>query len=122
MKGILLILWIIFLVVLEKVVRKKLNIPKQTDWNSKYVNNAHKWGIRALIISYIIVTMICATLNPIYISNLPILFLITLYCFQSYMDWKYDKESREYVISLGTVPLLIITGIMLNLFFYNYWI
>ncbi|MGW8448000.1 DUF4181 domain-containing protein, partial [Bacillus wiedmannii] len=48
----LLVLWIILLVILEKVVRKKLNIPKQTDWNSKYVNNAHKWGIRALIISY----------------------------------------------------------------------
>ncbi|HFK1547972.1 MULTISPECIES: DUF4181 domain-containing protein [Bacillus] len=111
-----------FLVVLEKVVRKKLNISKQTDWNSKYVNKAHKWGTRALIISYIIVTMICATLNPIYISNFPILFLITLYCFQSYMEWKYDKESREYVISLGTVPLLIITGIMINLFFYSYWI
>ncbi len=31
------------------------------------------------------------------------------------MEWKYDKESREYVISLGTVPLLIITGIMINL-------
>ncbi|MGF9878999.1 DUF4181 domain-containing protein [Bacillus albus] len=111
-----------FLVVLEKVVRKKLNISKQTDWNSKYVNKAHKWGTRALIISYIIVTMICATLNPIYISNFPILFLITLYCFQSYMEWKYDKESREHVISLGTVPLLIITGIMINLFFYSYWI
>ncbi|MCQ6325091.1 capsular biosynthesis protein CpsH, partial [Bacillus cereus] len=38
-KGILLIVWIISLVVFEKVVRKKLNIPKQTDWNSKYVNN-----------------------------------------------------------------------------------
>ncbi|MRU00435.1 capsular biosynthesis protein CpsH, partial [Bacillus anthracis] len=30
--------------------------------------------------------------------------------------------SREYVFSLGTVPLLIITGIMINLFFYNDWI
>ncbi len=27
------------------------------------------------------------------------------------------KNSREYVISLGVVPLLIITGIMINLFF-----
>ncbi|PIE94797.1 DUF4181 domain-containing protein [Bacillus fungorum] len=107
---------------MEKVVRKKLNIPKQTEWNSKYVNHFHKWGTRALIISYIVITTICAPLNPIYISNLPILFLITLYCFQSYMEWKFDKESREYVISLGTVPLLIITGIILNLFFYNYWI
>ena len=28
-----------------KSSEKKLNIPKQTDWNSKYVNNAHKWGL-----------------------------------------------------------------------------
>ncbi|MEC2627626.1 capsular biosynthesis protein CpsH, partial [Bacillus cereus] len=28
----------------------------------------------------------------------------------------------EYVISLGTVPLLVITGIILNFFFYTYWI
>ncbi|MCU5436944.1 capsular biosynthesis protein CpsH, partial [Bacillus mobilis] len=45
-KVILLVLWIIFVVILEKVVRKKLNIPKQIDWNSKYVNNSHKWGTR----------------------------------------------------------------------------
>ncbi|MCU5463545.1 capsular biosynthesis protein CpsH, partial [Bacillus cereus] len=44
-KVILLVLWIIFVVILEKVVRKKLNIPKQIDLN-KYVNNAHKWGTR----------------------------------------------------------------------------
>ncbi|MFD6842414.1 DUF4181 domain-containing protein, partial [Bacillus cereus] len=43
----------------------------------------------------------------------------TLYCLQSFMEWKFDKESREYVISLGAVPLLVITGIMLNLFFYT---
>lgn len=31
-----------------KSSEKKLNIPKQTDWNSKYVNNAHKWGLGLL--------------------------------------------------------------------------
>ena len=34
------------------------------------------------------------------------------------MEWKFDKESREYVISLGTVPLLVITGIILNFSLY----
>ena len=36
--------------------------------------------------------------------------LITLYSFESYMEWKYDRESKEFLISLGGAISLIITG------------
>ncbi|MEH7152062.1 DUF4181 domain-containing protein, partial [Bacillus thuringiensis] len=53
MKLIVLLLWIIILFFLEKIVRKKLNIPRQTGWNSKYVSQSHKWGQWIIIISYV---------------------------------------------------------------------
>ena len=46
---------------------------------------------------------------------------MTLYIFQGYMQWKYDRKAKEYIISFGIVPLLIITGFMLNVFYNTYW-
>ncbi|WP_144655796.1 DUF4181 domain-containing protein [Bacillus tropicus] len=113
-KVVVLVLWIIFLFVLENIVRKRLNIPKQKGWNNKYVNKLHKWGNRIIIFSYIVVISICSFLsNPLYMGFLPFLFLITLYSFESYMEWKYDRESKEFLISLGGAISLIITGIIL---------
>ncbi|PKR92984.1 CpsH domain protein [Bacillus cereus Rock4-18] len=37
------------------------------------------------------------------------------------MQWKYDRQTKEYIISFGIVPLLIITGIILNVFYNAYW-
>ncbi|HDR7339235.1 TPA: DUF4181 domain-containing protein, partial [Bacillus anthracis] len=51
--------------------------------------------------------------NPLYMGFLPFLFLITLYSFESYMEWKYDRESKEFLISLGGTISLMITGIIL---------
>ncbi|MGE7863546.1 DUF4181 domain-containing protein [Bacillus mobilis] len=113
-KVIVLVLWIIFLFVLENIVRKRLNIPKQKGWNHKYVNKLHKWGNRTIIFSYIVVIIICSSLsNPLYMGFLPFLLLITLYSFESYMEWKYDRESKEFLMSLGGVVSLLITGIIL---------
>ncbi|MDG1639682.1 DUF4181 domain-containing protein, partial [Bacillus paranthracis] len=50
---------------------------------------------------------------PLYMGFLPFLFLITLYSFESYMEWKYDRESKEFLISLGGAISLIITGVIL---------
>ncbi|MBJ7957362.1 DUF4181 domain-containing protein [Bacillus mycoides] len=121
MKLIVLLLWIIILIFLEKIVRKKLNIPRQTGWNSKYVSQSHKWGHWIIIISYVVLMMIVSILNPIYMTYIPIFFFITLYIFQGYMQWKYNRQTKEYIISFGVVPLLIITGIILNVFYNTYW-
>ncbi|WP_460283407.1 DUF4181 domain-containing protein [Bacillus luti] len=113
-KVIVLVLWIIFLFFLENIVRKRLNIPRQKGWNNKYINKLHKWGNRIIIFSYIVVIIICSSLsNPLYMGFLPFLFLITLYSFESYMEWKYDRESREFLMSLGGVVSLLITGVIL---------
>ncbi|PER30136.1 DUF4181 domain-containing protein [Bacillus sp. AFS054943] len=116
-KVIVLVLWILFLGVLENIVRKKMNIPKQKGWNNKYVNKSHKWGNRIIIFSYIVVIIICSSLsNPLYMGFLPFLFLITLYSFDTYMEWKYDRESREFLMSLGGAVSIMITGLILYFF------
>ncbi|WP_255260246.1 DUF4181 domain-containing protein [Bacillus cereus] len=116
-KVTLLILWIISIFVFEKIARKRLNIPKQKGWDNQYVNKTHKWGSRIIIFSYIVVIAISAFLpNRILMGYVPLLFLITLYGFQSYMEWKHDKESREFLISLFAVAALLITGIIIYFF------
>ncbi|MCW9132371.1 DUF4181 domain-containing protein [Bacillus paramycoides] len=115
-KVIILVLWIIFLIALEHILRKKLNIPKQKGWNNQYVNKSHKWGSRIIIFSYIVVLIICYSLsNPLYMGIVPFLFLITLYSFGAFMEWKYDRESREFLMSLGGTISLMITGLILFL-------
>ena len=39
--------------------------------------------------------------------------LITLYSFDTYMEWKYDRESREFLMSLGGAVSIMITGLIL---------
>nr|WP_308021377.1 DUF4181 domain-containing protein [Bacillus cereus] len=105
------------LLVFERIARRQLNIPKQKGWNNQYVNDTHKWGNRIIISSYIVVIAISTFLpNRIFMGYVPLLFFITLYGFQSYMEWKYDKESREFLISLLGVVALIITGFILYFF------
>ncbi|MGG0290609.1 DUF4181 domain-containing protein [Bacillus pacificus] len=118
MKIVLLTLWVLSLFVFERVARKKLNIAKQKGWGNQYVNETHKWGNRIIIFSYIVVIAISAFFpNRMLMGYVPLFFFITLYGFQSYMEWKYDKESREFLISLFSVTALIITGLIIYFFF-----
>lgn len=87
------------LLVFERIARRQLNIPKQKGWNNQYVNDTHKWGNRIIISSYIVVIAIST-----FLPN------------RIYMEWKYDKESREFLISLLGVVALIITGFILYFF------
>ncbi|ASI78181.1 capsular biosynthesis protein [Bacillus cereus] len=81
------------------------------------MNDTHKLGNRIIIFSYIVVIAISTFLpNRIFMGCVPLLFFITLYGFQSYMEWKYDKESREFLISLLGIVALIITGFILHFF------
>ncbi|MGH0858238.1 DUF4181 domain-containing protein [Bacillus pacificus] len=110
-------LWVLCIFVFEKIARKRLNIPKQKGWDNQYVNKTHKWGNRIIIFSYIVVIALSAFFpNRIFMGYVPLLFFITLYGFQSYMEWKYDKESREFLISLFVVTALIITGLIIYFF------
>ncbi|EEL50537.1 CpsH domain protein [Bacillus cereus Rock3-44] len=44
-------------------------------------------------------------------------FLIVLQVFRTFMEWKYDKESKEYVISfLGVICLTISFSVVMYLF------
>lgn len=73
-------------------------------------------GNRIIIFSYIVVIALSAFFQTVYLWGMYSLFFITLYGFQSHMEWKYDKESREFLISLFVVTALIITGLIIYFF------
>ncbi|MGG3523510.1 DUF4181 domain-containing protein [Bacillus pseudomycoides] len=115
---IVLILWIFVLYLLEKLVRKKLNIPKQGGWLYEPVNELHKWGERIIIIIYLVAGFVCIYTSE-YIKGVYILFVFlgTQQLFRAYMEWKYDEKSKKYVISLlGVFCLMITVNVMIYLF------
>lgn len=73
-----------------------------------YVNKFHKKGERLLIILYVIFCFIAV----VYYGNIfhyNLLFLIMIGIFRAFMEWKFERASKQYVLSiLFTVFCLIL--------------
>ncbi|MEY8348102.1 DUF4181 domain-containing protein [Bacillus cereus] len=109
---------IVALFLFEKLLRKKLHIPRKHSFIYKPVNNIQKWGEISIFIIYLITSFILIV-NVDYenIGYLFFIFFIALYVFRTFMEWKYDKESKEYVISfLGVICLMISFSAVIYLF------
>ncbi|MBO1580751.1 DUF4181 domain-containing protein [Bacillus sp. XF8] len=109
-KLLFLIIIVILFFLLENLLRKKLKITRKNGFIYRPVNRFHKWGERIIIIIYLVAGFVCIYTSE-YIKGAYILFIFlgTQQLFRAYMEWKFDKESKEYVISLLGVFCLIIT-------------
>ncbi|RZT23795.1 DUF4181 domain-containing protein [Fictibacillus sp. BK138] len=101
--SIFLLTFIAFLVtafVSEKVLRRKYNIQKN---KYKHVNSFHKWG-EFLIIAVFIISGIEWVFNDNAHPMLQYVFPISLtflWVYRTLMEWKFNRESKEYIISLS---------------------
>ncbi|MBO9130810.1 DUF4181 domain-containing protein [Bacillus sp. 165] len=102
---------IVFGYLLERLMRKKLNIPKK-GYIYQPVNNIQKWGERVLLIVYM--GLLVSGINVKYIIPA---FFITFYIFRTWMEWKYDRESKEYVISIMAFIFLLLVLLVLMFLF-----
>ena len=84
------------LIFLRKYSEKRLNIPKQKGWNNKYVNKLHKWETGLLFFLYSGYNYMLFSFESSIHGFSTFSVLITLYSFESYMEWKYDRESKEF--------------------------
>ena len=112
------VIYLILFSLTEWIVRRKLNIKKKRKFAESYVNKAHIIGTIIIfsvpIAGGVIVALSSASASPVYYFFWVGLFVQSL--FSAYMQYKYDKASKEYIISIieiifvgiGFVGLLIL--------------
>jgi hypothetical protein len=105
------IVLIIFVLLLEKVLNRLLGVEKKkvSETPGKKVD---RWG-RGIIVILILCTIpFYAIEDTTFIKWYWILYLIVLFGFQSILEWKYLKNSKQYITTL----ILLMLGII---FLYN---
>ncbi len=107
------ILIVISAIFFEKVLIKKLNIQKPKG-RYKPVNSVQRMieiGFVVLVISSIFFLGVSGRpFNPGFIF----VFFLALFGFRSYMEFKYERSSRRYILSLvGVLYILIIITALL---------
>jgi hypothetical protein len=91
----------IFLIV-EWHMRKKLNIPYKRRTALKESNNYYKW-IERFFWALFFISVVFIN-NRIFIALFIILFLL----FDTFMQWKYNRSDKEFVISLMGLTCMIV--------------
>ncbi|QWI49840.1 DUF4181 domain-containing protein [Bacillus mycoides] len=86
---------------IEKFLRKKLNMSKSGFWGYKHVNSLHVKLEIGLFIVYLIVSFIY--LFKAENANIGIAMLTyfgTTCLLRIWMEWKYNRETKEYILSI----------------------
>ena len=99
------------------IIKNKLNIGVEGVLYT-HVNKAHKWGEVLLVVLSLIflgkITFIDShPLKPHY----SVVGLILLYGFRAFMEWKFEKDSKQYILSILTSSFLLIILLGVELFF-----
>lgn len=103
-KVFILVAFIVSVFLLEKFTRKKWNIQKKT-YAYHYVNDMHKWIDVGIITVYLIAAMTCIFVFENFMLSFYIMvtFLVTQWSVRIWIEWKYDRESKEYMITIGSM-------------------
>ncbi|MBP3951666.1 DUF4181 domain-containing protein [Bacillus suaedae] len=101
---------------LKKFVRKKYNIEPDPEGYRTYVNNEHKKGL------YILGSLTIVFLVLAYIIQHPVLLgafvisAIALGGFGAFMEFRYERERKGFIISIietVSISILVIGGVLL---------
>ncbi|AMW97993.1 DUF4181 domain-containing protein [Rummeliibacillus stabekisii] len=81
---------------LDLLLRKSLKIPKDKDY--RFVNSTHKKIEISMILIFLFVLVFSNYKFP-----LAIILLISFVFIRAFIEWKYDKNRREYIITLISI-------------------
>ncbi|AZJ20875.1 DUF4181 domain-containing protein [Bacillus wiedmannii] len=99
---------------LEQCLRIKLNMEKRGFFGYKHVNSLHVKIEIGLIIIYIIGS--CYYMFKFENSKMAYVMFIYLgisSTLRAWMEWKYDRESKEYILSItGMVAFILMLSIL----------
>lgn len=119
------IFWIIIIVFciviyfFDKFLRKKLNMFKGGFWGyKKYVNSLYKKLEIGLFFIYLIISFIFIfkfeSINIVYVI---FIYLGGMLILRVLMEWKYDRELKEYIFLVIGVFMFIFMILILFYFF-----
>jgi uncharacterized membrane protein len=99
---------IVYYAVIEKIIINKFNIKKKKGL-FKHFNEIHKW---------VEVLLIIGTLAMVFVDAYYCLIGLTvLLAFRSFMEWKFEKESKAYILNALNTGVCLLLLIILKLFF-----
>ncbi|MGM7636674.1 DUF4181 domain-containing protein [Bacillus sp. Hm123] len=96
---------VIILRYIEKSLVKKYHIPKTKGFFYNYVNTQHKVIEISLLLVYIFGTMFLyfpeeSRIPSATLAYSPLVFLIVLHLIRAFTEWKYERETNRYRLSL----------------------
>ncbi|MCQ6355744.1 MULTISPECIES: DUF4181 domain-containing protein [Bacillus cereus group] len=103
----------------DKFLRKKLNMPKSGFWGyKKHVNSLHKKLEIGLLFIYLITSFIFIfKFESVNIAYVIFTYLGGTLILRALMEWKYDRESKEYIFSIiGVFTFIFMTSILFYFF------
>jgi len=108
---------------LYKIISKKLNIKIIERTPFSYYSKTRKWVEISFIVILLVVTALLAfsatDIPPFkshyYIAFMPIIFSF----FHAFMEWKYEKDAKQYVLSILAGIFFIIVFLGVELVFTN---
>ncbi|MEC3376270.1 DUF4181 domain-containing protein [Bacillus cereus] len=104
---------------LDKFLRKKLNMPKGGFWGyKKHVNSLHKKLEIGLLFIYLITSfMFIFKFDSFYFAYVIFTYLGGTLILRAFLEWKYDRESIEYIFSvIGVFTFIFMTSILFYFF------
>lgn len=87
----------------ETILRKKYQIAKRKGWIYEPVNLVHKRAERILFWGYLLIYTVLLFSGYQYASYFIFGFLLLLNGLRVFMEWKYDRERKEYIISINAL-------------------
>ena len=111
MGFLLFIMLIILILFLEKIINKLVGVEKKkiSETSGK---NVDRWGRGIILVIFLCTLPFVITKDTNVIKWYWILYFFLILGFQSILEWKYLKNSKQYVTTL----ILLMLGII---FFYN---
>jgi hypothetical protein len=91
----------------EKLLRKKFNIEK-VGWLYRPVNSLQKRSELILLIGFIFTYAAFSFSNLKFTNYLIFAFFVLLNALRAYMEWKYDRTSKQFILSIWGCGIFVI--------------
>jgi hypothetical protein len=102
----------------DLLLRKWLNI-KRVKLSETSAKGIDRWGRGViLIVAICFIPFTVGTLDPNKILWFWIVYLSVLTAFQAYLQWKYIRKSKEYILTLAFLPIGIAALLTISYLYY----
>ncbi|MFD1739444.1 DUF4181 domain-containing protein [Bacillus salitolerans] len=97
------VIMVIFSILSEKWLRWKLKMEKRTWILYQCVNSVHKWIERFILMGFLVGIFFVDVTHHWTFS-----FFLVVFSVRAFFEWKYDRESKEYILTAYSVILFLV--------------